>query len=134
MIFVCFPLLGKKKELGHNHFYWIKFEVHERLSCSHVQALTITSCALRGVLRKRKAGEISENKGVFLTWMEKMCLFFVKHHKFAGRLASEIAFWAYATSEAQSLHLKKCTWSIHFDPSIHANRTLVFKLCNLFWS
>lgn len=81
----------------------------------NVQAWTITSCALRVVLEKRQAGEISKNKSLpDLNW--KMCLFFVKQHEFVGRLASVIAFWAYATSEAQSLHLNKYTRNEHFDP------------------
>lgn len=75
MIFVGFLLFRRGKGLEHNHFYWIKFAVHERLSCSHVQALTITSCALRVVLEKRKEGEISKNKRLFLTWIEKCACF-----------------------------------------------------------
>lgn len=115
MIFVCFPLFGrKKKALEHNHFYWIKFAVHERLSYSHVQVLTITSCALRAVLEKRREGEISKKSLPDLN-LKKKVLFFVKYHKFAGRLVSVIAFWAYATSEAPSPPLKKYTQNAYFD-------------------
>lgn len=52
--------------------------------------VTITSCTLRAVLKKRKDGEISKNKRKSLTWIHKLCLFLLNRTKSAVTVASSI--------------------------------------------
>lgn len=114
MVFLCFPLFGRKKELEHNHFYWIKFAVHERLSCSHLQVLTITSCALRVVLEERREGKISKNKWVFLTWIEKCACFLLNTTTLQQGWHSKHVLRRRYKPSPKEIHMKCILWSPRF--------------------
>lgn len=63
--------------------------------------VTITSCTLRAVLKKRKDGEISKNKRNSLTWIHKLCLFLLNRTKSAVTVASSITCSAYVFLSAR---------------------------------
>lgn len=116
MIFVCFPLFGrKKKSTGAQSFLLNKV-------CSSWKAFLLPCASAdhyimrpEGCARKEKRRRNQQKESSWLEFKKKKVLFFVKYHKFAGRLVSVIAFWAYATSEAPSPPLKKYTQNVYFD-------------------